>query len=69
MGMVFQNDVLRPHMSVYRNIAFGLEGRRLPGPEMRKPVDAVSSIILDVFVMGIARYPLQRAGFTPRLPQ
>lgn len=33
-GMVFQNYALWPHLTVGRNVAFGLEERRLPKPEI-----------------------------------
>src|SRR3982751_1148570 len=32
IAMVFQNYALYPHMTVYRNMAFGLTLRTLPGP-------------------------------------
>ncbi|MFW6597771.1 ABC transporter ATP-binding protein [Propionibacteriaceae bacterium Y2011] len=38
-GMVFQNYALFPHMSVRRNIAFGLEMRKLPKSEIKSRVD------------------------------
>ena len=34
IGMVFQNYALFPHLSVERNVGFGLEQRRLPRPEI-----------------------------------
>ena len=34
LGMVFQNYALFPHLSVERNVAFGLERRRLPRAEI-----------------------------------
>lgn len=37
-NMVFQNYALFPHMSVERNIAFGLEMKRVPRPEIRRRV-------------------------------
>ena len=33
-GMVFQNYALFPHLSVERNVGFGLEQRKLPRPEI-----------------------------------
>ncbi|MEO7742490.1 MAG: ABC transporter ATP-binding protein, partial [Usitatibacter sp.] len=36
VGMVFQNYALWPHMTVARNVAFGLEERRLPREEVRR---------------------------------
>lgn len=37
-GMVFQNYALFPHMSVWKNIAFGLEMRKVPRAEIRTRV-------------------------------
>ena len=34
LGMVFQHYALFPHLSIERNIAYGLERRRLPGAEI-----------------------------------
>ena len=34
MGIVFQSYALFPHLTVARNVAFGLEMRRMPKPEM-----------------------------------
>src|SRR3712207_7203041 len=36
VGMVFQSYALWPHMSVRRNVAFGLEERRLPRREIER---------------------------------
>lgn len=38
VGMVFQSYALWPHMSVARNVAFGLEEKRLPREEIRRGV-------------------------------
>ena len=38
-GMVFQNYALWPHMSVRRNVAFGLDVRRIAGPEKTRRVE------------------------------
>lgn len=45
VGMVFQNYALWPHMSVRRNVAFGLEERRLPAAEVRERVDAALDVV------------------------
>ena len=43
IAMVFQNYALYPHMSVYDNMAFGLELRKYPKTEIKKRVlEAVS---------------------------
>ena len=39
VGMVFQSYALWPHMSVRKNVAFGLEERRLPASEIEERVD------------------------------
>jgi putative spermidine/putrescine transport system ATP-binding protein len=44
-GMVFQNYALFPHLSVRRNIAFGLQMRRLPRAEVSKRVDEAIRLV------------------------
>src|SRR5207247_5011627 len=39
IGFVFQNYALFPHLSVAKNVAFGLEVRRLPSREVKERVD------------------------------
>jgi iron(III) transport system ATP-binding protein len=45
VGMVFQSYALWPHMSVAKNVAFGLERRRRPRVEIRQKVDAVLALV------------------------
>ena len=46
--MVFQSYALWPHMTVARNVAFGLERRRLARAEIeRKVADALALVGLD----------------------
>ena len=45
LGMVFQNYALWPHMTVRKNVAFGLEERRLPRKEIRKRVDGALDLV------------------------
>ncbi|MBV0893393.1 ABC transporter ATP-binding protein [Paracoccus sp. Z118] len=40
VGMVFQSYALWPHMSVRRNVAFGLEERRMPASKIAPKVEA-----------------------------
>ncbi len=44
-GMVFQNYALFPHMSVRRNIAFGLRMQRRPKAEIERKVEEALSIV------------------------
>ncbi|MBV8278636.1 MAG: ABC transporter ATP-binding protein [Verrucomicrobia bacterium] len=44
-GMVFQNYALFPHLTVRRNVAFGLVMRGVPKKEIRRRVDAVLELV------------------------
>ncbi len=59
-NMVFQNYALFPHMSVERNIAFGLEMKRVPRPEIRRRVQEALEM---VHLTGLGhRRPAQLSG-------
>jgi len=45
IGLVFQNYALFPHMSVFKNIAYGLKLRKVPDNEIKKRVDEVSQLL------------------------
>jgi len=45
LGMVFQNYALWPHMTVRKNVAFGLEERRVPRSEIKKRVDQALELV------------------------
>lgn len=45
IAMVFQNYALYPHMSVYDNIAFGLQLRKVPKDEIDKKVHEAARIL------------------------
>jgi len=45
IGMVFQNYALFPHMNVYRNIAFGLEMKKLGNSEIKRRVNEVLELV------------------------
>ncbi len=45
LGMVFQSYALWPHMTVRKNVAFGLEERRLPRAEIRRRVDLALDMV------------------------
>ena len=44
-GMVFQNYALWPHMSVFDNVAFGLDVRKIRGEERRRQVTAALQMV------------------------
>jgi iron(III) transport system ATP-binding protein len=60
VGMVFQNYALWPHMTVAKNVAFGLERRRLARRQIAERVGAV----LDLVGLGAYadRRPAQLSG-------
>ncbi|MFP6581596.1 MAG: sn-glycerol-3-phosphate ABC transporter ATP-binding protein UgpC [Candidatus Hydrogenedentota bacterium] len=45
IAMVFQNYALYPHMSVYKNIAFGLKLRKVPRKEIKETVHEVAETL------------------------
>lgn len=45
IAMVFQSYALYPHMSVYKNMAFGLKNRRVPKAEIDKKVRAAAKAL------------------------
>ncbi len=45
IAMVFQNYALYPHMTVYKNMAFGLENRKVPKKEIKERVFSVAKIL------------------------
>ncbi len=45
LGMVFQNYALMPHMTVFENIAFPLQVRRLPKEEIKRKVEGALDLI------------------------
>jgi putative spermidine/putrescine transport system ATP-binding protein len=44
-AMVFQNYALWPHMTVFKNVAFGLRLRKLPKREVRERVERVLELV------------------------
>jgi len=44
-AMVFQSYALWPHLTVAQNIAFGLEERKLPKPEIKRRVEEVLEMV------------------------
>jgi len=60
LGMVFQSYAIWPHMTVARNVAYGLKVRRRPREEIAKRVTAALSLVR---LSGYAdRYPSQLSG-------
>ena len=60
IGMVFQNYALWPHLTVEKNVAFGLEERKLPRAEISRRVNDVLALVgLSEFAQ---RRPNQLSG-------
>ena len=60
IAMVFQNYALYPHMTVFRNLAFGLRQRKVQGREIDRRVREVSEMLgLDDL---LGRRPAQLSG-------
>jgi len=60
IGMVFQNYALFPHLTVQRNLAFGLEMRGIGKAEIRRRVEAVLGMVQLRSMLD--RYPRQLSG-------
>ena len=45
VAMVFQNYALYPHMTIYDNIAFGLNARKVARKEIRRRVEEISRVL------------------------
>jgi len=62
LGMVFQSYALFPHLTVLRNVAFGLERRRIHGTELtRRVAEALATVQLDPTEFGNRR-PAELSG-------
>ena len=60
IAMVFQSYALYPHMTVFNNMAFGLQLRRFPREEIAQRVAEAAQILgLEAF---LNRYPRQLSG-------
>jgi iron(III) transport system ATP-binding protein len=60
LGMVFQSYALWPHMTVAKNVAFGLERRKLPRAEIDRKVQAALERVGLAHLAG--RRPAQLSG-------
>ena len=45
IGMVFQNYAIFPHLTVKKNVAFGLENRKIPKDEISEKVNEILKIV------------------------
>ncbi|MBN2554091.1 MAG: ABC transporter ATP-binding protein [Spirochaetales bacterium] len=60
IGLVFQNYALWPHMNVFRNLAFGLQLKKLPRETIKERVEAgLATVKLSGFE---DRFPRQLSG-------
>ncbi len=60
IAMVFQNYALYPHMTVRRNLEYGLRNRRTPSPEIaRRVAEAAKLLEIEPF---LERKPRQLSG-------
>jgi len=60
LGLVFQSYALWPHMTVYQNVAFGLELAKRPKPEVKQ---RVGGILKDLQIGEMEeRYPQEMSG-------
>jgi sn-glycerol 3-phosphate transport system ATP-binding protein len=60
VAMVFQNYALYPHMTVFRNMAYGLINRGIPKEEVRQQVEKTSKLLrIEEF---LDRKPAQLSG-------
>ena len=60
IGMVFQSYALFPHMTVWKNIAFGLERRRIPRADRDRQVGEALDLVRLTGLGG--RYPRELSG-------
>lgn len=60
IGLVFQNYALWPHMTVFQNLAFGLQIKKLPGDQIKKKVEQGLALVKLEGLEG--RYPRQLSG-------
>jgi iron(III) transport system ATP-binding protein len=60
IGLVFQNYALWPHMTVFQNLAFGLQLKKLPKQTIRKKIE--KSLAMVKLAGYEDRYPRQLSG-------
>lgn len=60
LGLVFQSYALWPHMTVFQNVAFGLELAKMPKAQIQQ---RVAAILADLQMAGLEdRYPQEMSG-------
>ncbi len=60
IGLVFQNYALWPHMTVFQNLSFGLQIKKLPNDKIKKKVEQALALVK---LEGLEnRYPRQLSG-------
>ena len=60
IGIVFQSYALFPNLTVFQNIAYGLENRKIPRPQIQRRVDELLALVgLEGYQ---ERYPAQLSG-------
>ena len=63
IGFLFQNYALWPHMTVFQNIAFGLQNLKWSKPEIRKRVDEMLTMLkIEGLVFPGSAFPRARRG-------
>lgn len=60
MSMIFQSYAIWPNMTVYQNVAFGLELRKVPSSEIRRRVGEMLEVVQ--LTAQAARYPAELSG-------
>ena len=60
MSMIFQSYAIWPNMTVYQNVAFGLELRKVPASEIRKRVAQMLDVVQ--LTAQASRYPAELSG-------
>jgi len=60
IGFVYQDYALFPHLSVYKNISFGLQLRKIPSEEIQKDVQRLAEMLTITHLLG--RYPGTLSG-------
>ena len=60
IGFLFQNYALWPHMTVFKNIAFGLENLKWKKPDIQRKVDELCELLQLTDYLN--RYPSELSG-------